>query len=440
MAADSGTGATSTAPRATRSRRRSPSPAPSGAIHSARRLWNQFGGSVGGPIQKDKTFFFGDYQGTRQKNGGSLLTRVPTAAERSGDLSDLNTADLQSVQRRRLQHRSLAAGSSSRATSFPPICCRRRRRPCSSSSRCPIFPGVTGAAPNYAASGAGIVNSDAFDVRVDRYQTEKLHMFGRYSFLKIDADQSRRVRFEAGGPTYLHQWRSPARPRCATRASRTASTTSSRPHVAHRFPLRLLPLSRVRQSERPRHVARQGRRHSRVEPGQLLHVRHAGLLGFNGTGGFNFGYSLTYQLLQLPAQRAGERVPVGQQHHPHVRQPLRQIRRRCPLSAESAGARAIRTARARSPSTRPPREGPNGGGLGLASFLLGDVDSFGRYVSNSTDAAERQNRLFTYVQDTWSITPKLTAELRPALGDLLPAIRQRARTPADSRTWRPARS
>src|ERR1051326_9444338 len=53
-------------------------------------LWNQVGGSLGAPIQKDKTFIFGDYQGTHQKNGGSLLTRVPTTAERAGDLSDLN--------------------------------------------------------------------------------------------------------------------------------------------------------------------------------------------------------------------------------------------------------------------------------------------------------------------------------------------------------------
>jgi outer membrane receptor protein involved in Fe transport len=52
--------------------------------------------------------------------------------------------------------------------------------------------------------------------------------------------------------------------------------------------------------------------------------------------------------------------------------------------------------------------GPNGGGLSLASFLLGEVNNFQRYVSNSLDAGERQNRQFFYGQDTWRITPKLT--------------------------------
>ena len=39
---------------------------------------NQFGGSIGGPIVQNQWFFFGDYQGTRQDRGGSVLTSVPT--------------------------------------------------------------------------------------------------------------------------------------------------------------------------------------------------------------------------------------------------------------------------------------------------------------------------------------------------------------------------
>jgi hypothetical protein len=56
-------------------------------------LQNQFGGSLGGRIQKGKTFFFGDYEGFRQVSGESVTELVPTALMRTGDFSELASAD-----------------------------------------------------------------------------------------------------------------------------------------------------------------------------------------------------------------------------------------------------------------------------------------------------------------------------------------------------------
>src|SRR5665213_1932813 len=50
---------------------------------------NQFGGTIGGPIKKNKIFYFGDYQGTRTNEGlDSGLIAVPTLADRTGNLID----------------------------------------------------------------------------------------------------------------------------------------------------------------------------------------------------------------------------------------------------------------------------------------------------------------------------------------------------------------
>ena len=52
---------------------------------------NQFGGTFGGPIRRDKLFFFADYQGTRQTQGiDTGQISVPSSADRAGNLSDLS--------------------------------------------------------------------------------------------------------------------------------------------------------------------------------------------------------------------------------------------------------------------------------------------------------------------------------------------------------------
>ena len=59
---------------------------------------NAFGGNIGGPMVipklyhgKDKTFFFFNYEGTRQASPDQVLDTVPTAMQRAGDFSQTST-------------------------------------------------------------------------------------------------------------------------------------------------------------------------------------------------------------------------------------------------------------------------------------------------------------------------------------------------------------
>ena len=83
---------------------------------------DQFGGSIGGPIQKNKWFFFGDYQGSRNTVGGSQLLTCPRprpAPATCRPMASTSTTRSPAIP---------ASASSSRATSSPPTACRPRPR------------------------------------------------------------------------------------------------------------------------------------------------------------------------------------------------------------------------------------------------------------------------------------------------------------------------
>jgi hypothetical protein len=251
----------------------------------------------------------------------------------------------------------------------------------------------------------GAVRNDSYDIRVDRYQTEKLHMFGRYSFLQVAQTNPGAFGYAAGGP----QFQTMAFAGAASLRDQSISYGADyviRPNWLADFRFGFF---RYRVFVNPNGLGTSPGKDAGIPGLNLDSYYTSGMPNFrlNGTGGFQFGYSLTTNSCNCPLnEQENEFQWVGNVTHTFGDHSLKfgvdfrwQQNLRVPSDTHRSGEVIFDATTT---------EGPNGGGLSLASFLMGNVQSFGRYVSNSTTAAERQHRLFSYVQDTWRITPKLT--------------------------------
>ncbi len=391
-------------------------------------LWNNFGGSLGGPIKKDKTFIFGDYQGARRKAGGSVLVRVPTAAELGGDFTDLN---------------------SSKGTYhvFYPYDASGNVIPCNSATDCarpevtsnifqmvpasgPIHDSMVAAMnilkfipppnkltafptdPNYSASGNQTFNNDGFDVRVDHYYSEKMHILGRYSFQRFARQGPGAFGTEAGGPAFNVD------PSLGGFAGQSSVRNQS---IAAGFDYTVNPtwltdfrfgFFRYRVFVNPLGLGTTPATDAGI-PGLNTNAITSGMPAFfiNGDAGFNIGYSLGTNQCNCPLDEQEQQFQfvnnwtnIRGNHTIKFGADIRYaMNLRVPSDSHRAGELTFAPA-----FTEGLVGGTPGGGVGLATFMLGATTYFQRYVSDVTTAAERQRRWFFYGQDTWRITPKLT--------------------------------
>ncbi len=371
-------------------------------------LWDQFGGSVGGPVIKDKAFFFIDYQGTRAKDGGSATARVPTAAERDGNFSVLAAATGQNIYDPYDAAGNLLANPSLR-TQFAGNIIPANMISTAAQNLLKYIPlpninQTDPTLPNYSGGASDIYNGDAITGRADYFHSDTLRFFDRYTFTQFLKQAPGLFGAIAGGPQ-LNQlgYTGSGDTRPQSNSFGLDKTLSPTLLTDFRF----------------------GWYKQRINVNPLADgdfATQAGAVGLNiptdaltnnmphfsiqGQGGFDFGNGL-YNNCNCPLiERMQEFQVVNNwtwtksNHTIKFGVDVRRLQNlRIPSDQHRSGELSF------APTFT---EGPTGGGLGLAAYLLGDVTTFQRYVSSSENAGERQWRSFFYGEDTWRVTQKLT--------------------------------
>ena len=397
-------------------------------------LKNQFGGSIGGRIIKDKLFFFGDYQGVRSKSGLSNLQTVPTAhlistcLGQATAVSGIAGCDFNEYANGALGNFSTSAtqliyqpnSTTPYNNNVIPTAQLSPQSLALLKLLQPYAPNTLGALNglknNYAKSGTGGFNSDQWDARGDWQANGRTHVFGRFSRF-TDTLTGGTVFGTAGGAGFgLGKYGGTSVGANDSAAAGMDIAINDKLVTDVRLGYFRYNIGTSKYDQTTPFATQLG------IPGlNLGSTITNGAPGFNITevgsfggpnnstaGGPQYGSGLNINRCNCPLteredqfQLANNWTRVFGNHSVKFGADLRYARNlRVPSDNNRSGLINFGT-------------GPTGGGnstsgLGFATFVLGDVTNFQRYVSTSTNAKEFQKRDFFYVQDTWRASSKLT--------------------------------
>jgi hypothetical protein len=415
--------------------------------------WQQFGGTVGGPVIKNKLFFFGDYQGTRQLNGSTGSYTVPTALVRSSCNPTTNTTGFCDLSQYKLDPLGpkldiFDPNTPARLQFCGPAGCATQPNwlPMTAAAATSVGhpansvvspaamnilqllpePQTNSVLQNFSGQGSGPYQQNSFDTRIDYTATSTLNVFGRFSldYFKLsgvgllgDAQGPGNGLLGLSGSSITHNYS------LATGFTKTLSNTlltdfrfgwfkynpqTSKPDGGQPMTAAGIPGANI-----PGDPKTDGLGSFQLGKDDISGFNGAPANGSQGLVISSFGDGLGVARCNCPLTESEQQFQFVNNwtkmlgnHQVKFGADIRYaMNLRIPSDNNRTGEYNF--------SPQATQSSTGAGGLDLATFLLGDVTSFARYVNNpnlpsANNAAERQKRWFFYGQDTWRVTSKFT--------------------------------